>query len=412
MKRPYDPIVSLGWHDLTHVLQQQVVCTAKTRVSYIVCHQWNAWMKEIQWDWIDILWPRWHLTQEQRLLYLHPYSLQTEEAPSADFLRHLAFMIDNIQCCIHDPLLKGRAQFILENNLWALLDGLLAYRYFHPLDLHMTFVEEGHVYHVLFYDPVRAAYSYGSNKEAPDSLLLTSVTTFIGTLFEKFDGPAIIRRMMANKRKWNSPTENKYYGKSEEQILAEWDEKGSKGRKRGTVGHHTIEDCLNEREYDTELKSVQLFKKFMQERIHGKFIPYRTEQYLFNQKYRLVGASDALYLYRDVKKQRDADGLTHVIMVDWKLVEKYTTEAFVDRHGKKKMGIQPCTANLEHCKHSEYSIQQMLYSFLYRQYGIVIDEMWIVIVHPQQTNYDIRVVTWNDSLMSNILAHREETLLK
>lgn len=407
---------SLKWDNLPKNTQKLIIRYTNRRESLLVSHQWNKCITKMKLDWFSILSPNWHLTLEEVILYYEPYSLQiSDQPPSYAFKKQLAFLIDNFKCRIKDSLLARRMKEIVEKNLWGFHSGLLAYKNYHPLDFHIYFVDEGHLYHILFYDPSSATYQYATNKDGvKDALRVTSVTTFIDCLFEKFDGDAIVTRMMANTKKWNNPNENKYYGKSKEEILLSWKDNGDQKSGQGSYAHNTIEHYCNERPYDASLKSFQLFLQFEKERVKDKLVPFRTEQYLFNREILMIGAVDALYSYIDPKKQeRDAEGKLHIILVDWKCVEKFTMEGFRDRTGKKKTGIQPCTSSLDDCKFSKYSIQLMLYKWMLEEaYDIIVDDMWIIIVHPQQLTYRREIVKWDAKLIFSILKHRKETLLK
>lgn len=423
MKRSYEIYSEepcIDWHYLSENTQELIIRKSESRVTFIVCKKWNKWITSMKLDWFEILSPKWRLTLSEIILFSEPYSLQIEDPPSYAFNKQLAFLLDNTQHYIKDVTLCKRAKEILERYMWSLHEGLLTYKNYHPLDFHINFVDRGHQYHVLFYDPNKSTYLYATNKDnINDAIVLLSVTTFIDTLFEIFDGVSTIKRMMANKKKWNDPNQNKYYGKTMEEILHLWLINGGEKSGHGSHAHNTIENYHNNQPYDANLRSFQLFKIFEKECIDGKLVPFRAEPYLYNREIKMVGAVDMLYSYINCeKKERDINGKLHLCLVDWKCVEDFTMEAitmYSVSMGRriKKMGIQPCTANVEDCKYRKYCIQLMLYKWMLEQaYDIIIDDMWIIIIHPQQLTYRKEVVIWDEVLMSKILLHRKMTLLK
>ena len=68
-----------------------------------------------------------------------------------------------------------------------------------------------------------------------------SVTTFVKSLFKKFDSDLIIDKMMKSKY-WPN---NKYYGKTKEEIKEEWKQNGLESSILGTKLHLNIEYFYN-----------------------------------------------------------------------------------------------------------------------------------------------------------------------
>ena len=86
----------------------------------------------------------------------------------------------------------------------------LAEKNAHNRDSHIKFDEGPHIYHI----------DGDSN--------FTSVTTWNHSHFEHFNADKIIKKMM-NGKNWKN---SKYYGKSSEEIKAEWNENGRKASQK------------------------------------------------------------------------------------------------------------------------------------------------------------------------------------
>ena len=89
------------------------------------------------------------------------------------------------------------------------------------------------------FEPVEHKYFIdgGTNPDA-----FTSVTTWVHSHFEVFNADAVIDKMMASKS-W--ATNEKYRGKSKDQIKAEWDLNRDRAAAAGTDMHAAIELYYN-----------------------------------------------------------------------------------------------------------------------------------------------------------------------
>ena len=109
----------------------------------------------------------------------------------------------------------------------------------HERDKYITFQEEGHKY------TVDGKTDY------------TSVTTWIHSLFENFNSDRVIENMMKSK---NWPN-NKYFGKTKEEIKAIWDCNRDVAASAGTRLHYDIECKYNGLEVEN-LKKYKFGLKF------------------------------------------------------------------------------------------------------------------------------------------------------
>ena len=89
----------------------------------------------------------------------------------------------------------------------------------HERDNHITFDEEPHIYTI-----------------DGDSNYM-SVTTWNHSHFEVFDADKVISNMM-NSLKW---PQSKYFGKTKEEIKAQWEKNGVESSEAGTKLHYDIE---------------------------------------------------------------------------------------------------------------------------------------------------------------------------
>lgn len=226
----------------------------------------------------------------------------------------------------------------------------------HDRDERIKFFDEGHVYEV---DGDRG---------------YTSVTTFIHKYFQEFDAKKVIKKMR-NSPKWES---SPYYGKTDEEIMDQWETKKINSAESGTLMHLQIENFYNEQEVQTEKISTEweYFNNF-----HKDFdkIPYRTEWYVFDEESRLAGSIDMIF-------RAEADNDVDLIIVDW----KRTLELKLGNHFQK--GLQPIE-HLDDCNFVHYSLQLNTYKYiLEKNYGKKIRSMFLVIIHPNNQNYMMKEV--------------------
>ena len=112
---------------------------------------------------------------------------------------------------------------------------MLAEDYEHKRDRYVFFDEKPHVYSI--WNPV-------TSKPLEN---LISVTTLVHTYFPKFDADEVIAKNMAN---WQKKPENKYYGKTAEEIKKGWADSGMIASAEGTELHKRIELFYNGVNYD------------------------------------------------------------------------------------------------------------------------------------------------------------------
>ena len=227
----------------------------------------------------------------------------------------------------------------------------------HPRDADIQFDEPTHVYTV-----------QGSSKG------IISCTKFLHEFFGHFDAKGTIKKMMASP-KW---TESKWYkpGITAKEIEEQWNANGREASGAGTAMHLAIEQFLNGSEHVIlpHIKETTEWRYFMNFwREHGADLePYRTEWEVWSEDHKLAGQIDMVY-------RRKSDG--KFLIYDWKRSKEIKTE------NKFQTGLPPIQ-HLPDCNYWHYTLQLNVYRwFLENLYGLEIDDMYLLVLHPDNKNY-------------------------
>ena len=282
----------------------------------------------------------------------------------------------------------------------------------HERDARIVFDEEPHLYYI---DGSTEGY--------------TSVTTYVHSHFESFDADKIIANMMKSK---NWKNNEKYYGKTPEQIKQEWQDNCDKAAADGTRMHYVIECFYNEKynpdsarnkpyyasleEHTLETeneKSIPLclddeekgkissntttikhtgdnedavdhlyqftgstiefeyFLSFLH--AHSNLIPFRTEWTIFDEELKLAGSIDMVFYDQDTHNYH---------IYDWKRCRNIQKT-----NGFNKWGNKECIDHLPDSNYWHYSLQLNIYkALLERKYNINIDSLYLVCMHPNNKN--------------------------
>ena len=232
----------------------------------------------------------------------------------------------------------------------------LSFKNKHPRDNQIQFDEPTHVYTV-----------NGSSKG------VVSCTKFLHEFFPHFDADAVIKKMMASP-KW---PQNKHYGKTAAQIKKEWNDSGAAASTAGTAMHLAIEQFIHGHSELIEpgvLKTPEwkYFMNFWRE-ADGDLVPYRSEWEVWSEEHKLAGSIDMVFY-------RKSDN--SYVIYDWKRSKEIKTE---NNFGK---GYGP-VAHLDDCNYWHYTLQLNVYRwFLETFYGLKISDMYIMIFHPDNNNYE------------------------
>jgi len=255
----------------------------------------------------------------------------------------------------------------------------------HPKDERIQFNEEEHSYAI---DGSKLGWS--------------SCTQFIHNFFGHFDPDTVIPKMMRGPNWIKHPL----YGKTKEEIKAIWAASGAEASTAGTRMHLDIEYFYNSSHFqDLWLekkkantlaiakadfdKSVACMKaddnwtpnespewnmfKAYQEKIGSKMIPFRTEWLVFNEDIKVAGSIDMLYMKSDGK----------YAIYDWKRAKDIKME------NKYQAGLGPLS-HLPDSNYWIYSMQLNVYRMILKlKYGMEIDELALVILHPNNDNWRV-----------------------
>ncbi len=199
-----------------------------------------------------------------------------------------------------------------------------------------------------------------------------SVTKFLHCFFPHFDPIKIIRKMRAGAN-WKS---SKYYGRTDQEIMDEWNENGRQASEAGTKMHLAIEQFLNDAEYliPADVKATpewRYFQKFWSD-FGGDLEPYRMEWEVWVEEIKLAGSIDGVF-------RRKSDG--KFLIYDWKRSKEIKSD---NPFGS---GLPP-VEHLPDTNYWHYTLQLNVYRWvLETYYGLDIAEMYLVILHPDNKSY-------------------------
>jgi len=234
----------------------------------------------------------------------------------------------------------------------------------HPRDAHIAFDEPTHKYYV--------------NGSCQGNI---SCTGFIHEFFGHFDGKKILTKM----RKGPNWATSKYYGKTDEEIMAEWSANGKEASSAGTAMHFAIEQYMHGAysEIDPVVQTTpewKYFQKFWDECGHD-LEPYRSEWEVFTdalepfqgeRKIKLCGSIDMVY-------RRKSDG--KFVIYDWKRSKEIKSE---NPFGS---GLAPLE-HLPDTNYWHYTMQLNVYKWILEQYyGLEVADLYLVILHPDAPSY-------------------------
>ena len=218
----------------------------------------------------------------------------------------------------------------------------------HERDKHIRFEEEGHIY------TIKGDTSY------------ISTTTWVKTFFEEFNSDLIIEKMM-NSINWKN---NKYYGKSKDDIKNEWSTQGKLASELGTKLHQDIENFYNELDVDNDSLEFSYFKNFHHD--NSDLIPFRTEWYVWDEELKICGSIDMIF--------QNSKG--ELIIYDWKRCKEIKKSNSWGKTATEKIISHIVDTNFWH-----YALQLNIYkAILEKNYGYKVPELYIVCLHPNNTN--------------------------
>jgi len=195
-----------------------------------------------------------------------------------------------------------------------------------------------------------------------------SVTTLVHDYFPSFNAEKVAKQCF-KKAKSNSQSE--YINMSVDDILQKWEANKNNACDLGTVLHETIEKVYNDQEYENDTKEFSFFLNFYNDFSHLK--AYRTEWEVFHEEANLAGSIDMVF--------QNLDGTYSIY--DWKRSKK------IEKHNRYECGNFPVD-HLPHSNFWHYSLQLNIYKYILEdKYNIYIKDLFLVICHPNNTNYQL-----------------------
>jgi len=278
----------------------------------------------------------------------------------------------------------------------------------HSRDQYITFYARGHKYFISS-DP-KSKY--------------TSVTTFIHSLFPKFDADLIISKMM-NSKKWGP--DHKYWGQTPEQIKESWKQNGNSVASAGTSMHETIEAFMNQNilaqtQTQTQIKNHKMLYDYYVENPNNQpqfsnfnstpewsyflkfildnenLIPYRTEWMIFHEEAKLAGSIDMVYI--------NEDGTLSIY--DWKRAKEITKYNSFD-----EFALNPHIAHLHHTNFWHYSLQLNIYKkILETKYDKIVSKLALIRLHPnsETQSYELLEVPFLEKEVDDLFNERINNL--
>jgi len=268
----------------------------------------------------------------------------------------------------------------------------------HPRDANITF------------EPVAHKYTIGAVSNSGNYI---SVTTWLHSHFEHFDADKIITGMMASKN-WASSV---YYGKTRDEIKAQWDASRDEASFAGTQMHYAIEcyyngGCAPQLSFldggsapPTPIVSggcapptpfldggcapptpaanpndgiSPFFMNFVRDYAH--LVPYRTEWMVYDEEVKIAGSIDMVF------EDPAVDG--GLMIYDWKRVKEIKkTSSF------EKYSMTDCIQHLPDTNYWHYALQLNIYkAILERNYNKKITTLMLVCLHPDNKNKNYLLV--------------------
>jgi len=257
------------------------------------------------------------------------------------------------------------------------LYNVLSIRNADPRDKHIQFFEKDHKY-VIDLEP---------------DVKYTSVTTWIHEHFEKFEADKIISKMMTGPG-WKEG--HKYWGKTADQIKAEWNSNKDAVSGAGTDLHYEIECFHNNKTLNCDYTNEELYNNYMSDNIdslkeptlewkyfinfikdHPELKPYRTEWTVFNEDIKISGSIDMVY--------ENPDGTLSIY--DWKRAKNITRINTFN-----KFAIPPSICHLPDSNFWHYALQLNTYKYILEsKYNKKVTDLYLVRLHPdaEEKNYEL-----------------------
>lgn len=276
----------------------------------------------------------------------------------------------------------------------------------HPRDAFIDFEPDSHTYSI---------------RDQPPEKKYTSVTTWNHSHFAEFDADAIIKKM-----KLNNPA-SKYYGQTPEQIKTGWEKNRDEAAAAGTEMHYLIECYYNYQTVDDKVSennpleiirhiiknklgpnnSLNDFYPIVMNHFHNfvldfqrkfpQYRPYRTEWTIYYEELQLAGSIDMVF-------ENTEDG--SLFIYDWK-----RTKEIKKQSAYMTFALTDCISHLPDTNFWHYALQLNTYkTILERKYQKNVTALMLVVLHPDNKNYQLVPVPILKDEMNDLFALRLSSL--
>lgn len=227
---------------------------------------------------------------------------------------------------------------------------LLSEKNKHPRDKCISLNEKTHIYTI-------------NNKKD-----YTSVTTFVHSLFEKFDADKVIDNIINGK----NYSKSKYFNMSRDDIKEKWEINRKDAAEKGTKLHLDIENYYNNISVNNNSIEYSYFKNFLND---TDLKPYRTEWKVWDEEYKITGTIDMVYENTD----------NTLMIYDWKRSKEIVRNRPFEKYSKID-----CISHIPDLNFWHYSLQLNIYKrILETKYNKKITKMCLVCLYPDNENYII-----------------------
>jgi hypothetical protein len=255
----------------------------------------------------------------------------------------------------------------------------------HNRDKNIKFYQRGHKYEIL--TDMKKKY--------------TSVTTWIHSMFPKFDADKVIENIMKSKM-WMEG--HKYWGMTPQEIKDSWNNNRDNVANAGINLHERIEYFMNNsnisypythkelyetnKNYNKEEEAIEwnYFINFLKDNPNLK--PYRTEWMIYHEDVKIAGSVDMIY--------ENEDGTLEIY--DWKRCKEIT-------HGNQwsERSLNELISHIPSSNFWHYALQLNTYKkILEDKYGKQVTKLCLVRLHPDASNYEVIEVPFLTEEINNL----------
>ena len=244
----------------------------------------------------------------------------------------------------------------------------------HSRDSYVRFEESGHKYYL---------WQGTAEKEFP-----VSVSGVWAQYFHHFDAEATINKYYG---RWALNSSSKYYAtihgcrekgmadaEIAKRIRCSWSDAGELASAYGSRMHREIELALTGMEYDASMEEMATFQTFVTGVLQvRRWRLFRAEWTIYDEVVMVAGQIDAVFI----------DECNGLHMMDWKRVRR----PLLPESGQEfeNYGSSFCEHLLDNA-FNHYALQQNLYAaILRRRYGILLQSMALVQIHPELPGYHV-----------------------